>query len=72
MLDGTTINDTANGRVCKVPTEPWIVFTAGVMVRNTRRLYTENVLFIRDIQIQPKLYCWLKSNCIRERGRVIQ
>ncbi|KAL7530755.1 hypothetical protein ACHAXR_007132 [Thalassiosira sp. AJA248-18] len=31
LLDGTTIHDTANGRVCKTPTEPWIVFTAGVM-----------------------------------------
>ena len=32
LLDGTTIHDTTNGRVCKTPTEPWIVFTAGVMV----------------------------------------
>ena len=27
------ILDEKNGRVCKTPTEPWIVFTAGVMVR---------------------------------------
>ena len=33
LLDGTTIKDETNGRVCKTPTEPWIVFTAGVMVR---------------------------------------
>ena len=33
LLDGTMIHDTTNGRVCKTPTEPWIVFTAGVMVR---------------------------------------
>lgn len=32
LLDGTMIHDTTNGRVCKTPTEPWIVFTAGVMV----------------------------------------
>ncbi|KAL9190466.1 hypothetical protein ACHAXT_007677 [Thalassiosira profunda] len=31
MLDGTTIRDAANGQICKTPTEPWIVFTAGVM-----------------------------------------
>eukprot|EP00571_Detonula_confervacea_P003635 CAMPEP_0172314718 /NCGR_PEP_ID=MMETSP1058-20130122/23237_1 /TAXON_ID=83371 /ORGANISM="Detonula confervacea, Strain CCMP 353" /LENGTH=360 /DNA_ID=CAMNT_0013028657 /DNA_START=255 /DNA_END=1337 /DNA_ORIENTATION=+ len=31
LLDGTTIHDTTNGMVCKTPTEPWIVFTAGVM-----------------------------------------
>ncbi len=31
LLDGTVIED-SNGRgVCKTPTEPWIVFTAGVM-----------------------------------------
>lgn len=31
MLDGTIIED-SNGRgVCRTPTEPWIVFTAGVM-----------------------------------------
>jgi hypothetical protein len=32
MLDGTTITDETNGSVCTTPTEPWIVFTAGVMV----------------------------------------
>eukprot|EP00581_Thalassiosira_minuscula_P006305 CAMPEP_0183746956 /NCGR_PEP_ID=MMETSP0737-20130205/67020_1 /TAXON_ID=385413 /ORGANISM="Thalassiosira miniscula, Strain CCMP1093" /LENGTH=406 /DNA_ID=CAMNT_0025982663 /DNA_START=266 /DNA_END=1486 /DNA_ORIENTATION=- len=31
QLDGTTIVDRNSGRVCKTPTEPWIVFTAGVM-----------------------------------------
>mmetsp|Transcript_16007 Transcript_16007/g.34672 ORF Transcript_16007/g.34672 Transcript_16007/m.34672 type:complete len:479 (-) Transcript_16007:3097-4533(-) len=31
LLDGTVILDEKNGRVCKTPTEPWIVFTAGVM-----------------------------------------
>lgn len=31
LLDGTTVHDEANGLVCKTPTEPWIVFTAGVM-----------------------------------------
>ncbi|KAL7427769.1 hypothetical protein ACHAXH_000836 [Discostella pseudostelligera] len=31
LLDGTMIHDTTNGRVCKTPTEPWIMFTAGVM-----------------------------------------
>ena len=33
FLDGTVIHDNTNGLVCKTPTEPWIVFTAGVMVR---------------------------------------
>ncbi len=34
MLDGTTVQDSSfPERVCKTPTEPWIVFTAGVMVR---------------------------------------
>ena len=32
MLDGATITDETNGCVCTTPTEPWIVFTAGVMV----------------------------------------
>ena len=32
MLDGTTIRDDVNGSVCATPNEPWIVFTAGVMV----------------------------------------
>jgi len=31
LLGGTTFQDSTNGRVCKTPTEPWIVFTAGVM-----------------------------------------
>lgn len=31
LLDGTAVTDATNGRVCKTPTEPWIVFTAGVM-----------------------------------------
>merc|ERR1719203_109666 len=31
LLDGTTIHDSISGRVCKTPTAPWIVFTAGVM-----------------------------------------
>lgn len=35
MLDGTTVTDETNGNVCMTPTEPWIVFTAGVMVRGT-------------------------------------
>lgn len=30
LLNGTIIRD-PSGRVCKTPTEPWIVFTAGVM-----------------------------------------
>mmetsp|Transcript_21811 Transcript_21811/g.44888 ORF Transcript_21811/g.44888 Transcript_21811/m.44888 type:complete len:492 (+) Transcript_21811:76-1551(+) len=30
LLDGTIIQD-SNGRVCRTPTEPYIVFTAGVM-----------------------------------------
>ena len=34
LLDGTAVTDATNGRVCKTPTEPWIVFTAGVMVRS--------------------------------------
>ena len=32
LLDGTIIHD-SSGRVCRTPTEPFIVFTAGVMVR---------------------------------------
>ncbi len=32
LLDGTTVTDVTDGRVCSAPTEPWIVFTAGVMV----------------------------------------
>ncbi|KAL7460190.1 hypothetical protein ACHAXS_000652, partial [Conticribra weissflogii] len=35
LLDGTIIED-SNGRVCRTPTEPYIVFTAGVMVRENR------------------------------------
>ncbi len=35
LLDGTIIED-CNGRVCRTPTEPYIVFTAGVMVRENR------------------------------------
>lgn len=31
LLDGTMVYDSTDGRVCKTPTEPWIVFTAGVM-----------------------------------------
>ena len=31
MLDGVTVTDNQNGSSCKTPTEPWIVFTAGVM-----------------------------------------
>lgn len=34
LLDGTIIQD-SNGRVCRTPTEPYIVFTAGVMVRKS-------------------------------------
>lgn len=30
MLDGATVTD-IHGSVCKTPTDPWIVFTAGVM-----------------------------------------
>ncbi|KAL7540760.1 hypothetical protein ACHAWF_006776 [Thalassiosira exigua] len=33
LLDGATVRDEANGLTCKTPTEPWIVFTAGTMVR---------------------------------------
>ncbi|KAL7518372.1 hypothetical protein ACHAWX_003815 [Stephanocyclus meneghinianus] len=33
LLDGALVHDSQNGMVCKAPTEPWIVFTAGVMVR---------------------------------------
>ena len=32
LLDGTAVRDVTDGRVCMTPTEPWIVFTAGVMV----------------------------------------
>lgn len=31
LLDGTVIEDSNGNGVCKTPTEPWIVFTAGVM-----------------------------------------
>lgn len=31
LLDKTEIHDSTNGMICKTPTEPWIVFTAGVM-----------------------------------------
>lgn len=33
LLDGALVQDTENGVVCRTPTEPWIVFTAGAMVR---------------------------------------
>ena len=32
LLSGTAVYDVANGRVGKTPNDPWIVFTAGVMV----------------------------------------
>lgn len=31
LLDGASVTDEQNGMVCSTPTEPWIVFTAGVM-----------------------------------------
>ncbi|KAL3776817.1 hypothetical protein ACHAWO_002983 [Cyclotella atomus] len=31
LLDGALVQDTENGVVCRTPTEPWIVFTAGAM-----------------------------------------
>lgn len=31
LLDGATVQDETNGIVCKTPTHPWVVFTAGVM-----------------------------------------
>lgn len=33
LLDGATVTDEQNGMVCSTPTKPWMVFTAGVMVR---------------------------------------
>lgn len=33
FLDGAIITD-KNGNICTTPTEPWIVFTAGAMVRD--------------------------------------
>lgn len=48
LLDGTTIHDQTNGRVCKTPTEPWIVFTAGVMgagKSHTMKQVAGNALF---------------------------
>ena len=32
LLDGALVQDSKNGMVCRTPTEPWIVFTAGAMV----------------------------------------
>ena len=37
LLDGASVTDEQNGMVCSTPTEPWIVFTAGVMVRQDHR-----------------------------------
>ena len=38
LLDGALVQDTKNGMVCRTPTEPWIVFTAGAMVSGQREL----------------------------------
>jgi hypothetical protein len=44
LLDGALVQDTKNGVVCRMPTEPWIVFTAGAMVSSHGFL-----LFVNDL-----------------------
>ena len=79
LLDGVKIHDTMNGRVCKTPTHPWIVFTAGVMVSYI-------VLFCLQQDVLKKSFTNIHILSLkhlitnekhgttnnRERGRVIQ
>ena len=69
LLDGTTIKDETNGRVCKTPTEPWIVFTAGVMVRICVKYEQYMLVLFTHIYLTCGI-CSIQHNN-REQGRVI-
>ena len=64
LLDGTMIHDTTNGRVCKTPTEPWIVFTAGVMVRNVLREMVVVDISVHIMDIMSAVFCLSFRLCI--------